>query len=63
MDTHKKLNTAIRMIKVANAAVEREYGNCSTVNIYAEGSKYRQASYRVTQLRRIIENITKQPYC
>ena len=62
MNTEMKLATALRMVKVAGKAVEREYAKCHTGNIYAKGSKYREACYRLDSLVRIIENITRLPY-
>jgi hypothetical protein len=55
MDKYLKLNTAIRMHKVALKAVDAEYAN-SYVADYKQGSKLSKALYRADQLCRIIDN-------
>ena len=60
MNKNIKLSTAIRMLKVATNAVNFEYANAKGGDNYAQGSKLSQALYRADQLRRIIDNTSRE---
>lgn len=60
MNKQTKLETATRMLAVAQKAVEREYADCHTGKIYAKDSNYRKACYRVNELTYIVETLQRE---